>query len=225
MNKLIKISLALITSVLVSSSIAQAASMRKLQRRLQRSLKVEIKINNELMRNKESCTRKLLDSWSSWWREVESPYKVEYLGLLTKLESIEIKDSNSVQTIKGSYISFYHVKSICNGSGMGRSCKTMDSSSLMLKKDIKLEGETPAFDLNLKNNAIISLEYAEDWSSEKRYDTFLKTIYQNVERNNKLFDKYNRLGMVTQLIRPGTDSTLKKRCSFPRLDQILEKLK
>jgi hypothetical protein len=225
MNKIFfKINLLLITFCL--SFNADAASMRKLQKKLKKSLQIEININNELMRNKEACTRNLLESWSNWWKEVKSPYKEQYIKRLSKLTSLNILRSNSVQTINGEFKSLYLVKKICTGGRLGRTCKTLDSTHLKIKKSVKFQGETPRYELNLENSrGTIFLEYAEDWSAEKRYDTFNRVIFQNVERDNKLFEKYSRYGQIGQLVRPGTDSTLKKYCSFPRLDQILTKLK
>ena len=218
-----KLNLSLIVGILISSS-ASGASMRRLQKRLSKSLNTEIKINNQLMRNKETCTRKLLESWSGWWKNVESPYKEQYIKSLRKINSIDISRSNAVQKIEGEYKSVYLVKQVCTGGILGRSCSIQDSINLKLQKNVTLNGRTPRFEMILSPNTKIYLEFAEDWSSEKRYDTFKRVIFENLERNNNLFDRYLRSGQIGQVVRPGTDSTLKKHCAFPRLDQIFSKL-
>jgi hypothetical protein len=218
MKKLIIISILLTTS-------AHALSLKKLHKRLKRELKIDLNIKEELIRNSDNCTRLILENWYYWWKEVKSPHKEKYLTKIQKLKSLNILNSNLVQNIEGSYTSVHLVKNVCSGSGMGRSCKTHDSVSLKLKKNITKTGEDPKFDLKVDKTGEIIMEYSSDFAVSKRYDTFSRVVYENVERDNKLFDKYSRYGQIYQLVRPGTDSSLKVHCSYPRLDQIISQIK
>ncbi len=214
--------------ILVIALVATSAhgmSLKKLQRKLKRDLKVDLNIKDELIRNKDNCTRLFLENWYYWWQEVKSPYKEEYLKKIQKLDSINILSSNPVQKIEGKYTSVHLVKNFCTGSGMGRSCQTKDSVSIKLKMDVTKTGEDPKFSLKINKAADIVMEYSDDMAVTKRYDTFSRVVYENVERDNKLFDQYSRYGQIYQLVRPGTDSSAKVHCSYPRLDQMISRIK
>ncbi len=211
--------------ILAVSTVAQANTIKKFQRKLKKELKREVFINSTLIRNKDRCSTEMLRSWFDWWKQVKKPYKAQYLNKLEKLSKINILRSNKVQTITGSYSSVYLVKKICTGGRLGQNCKTLDSKHLKLQKEIKITGSKPEFELQIGDSADIYLEFTEDSASSKRYDTFSIKSFKDLNRDPSLLKRYILFGNVTQLIRPGTDNSVKTNCSYPRLDQIISRLK
>jgi hypothetical protein len=213
----------LFTSIILSlSTIAFSAdSVKKNSRSLSRGLKTKVIPTSELVKQNDFCTRKMLQDWKDWWKQVEKPYIEKYRNQFKKLSKIEIISSKQTQSITGSQSQVYLIKNHCTGGILGRSCKKVDSKFFRLKTNLQISGSTPKYELTVGNTARVFIEYAQDSSALKRYDTFTIPVYEKVEKNVKLFDRYYLMGMIGQIVNPGTNTNSRKICSYPQLPEIL----
>lgn len=214
----------ILISLLLSTSNLYAANLKRMQKKLSRSIEINIDIADSLLKSKDHCTHLMLESWQNWWDQVESPYKEQYLKKLKALSKIEIKTSTESQTITGKQEQLYLVKTVCTGGPLSRSCKSLDSRSIRLNPNLIINGETPQFEMNLGTNAQIHLEYSKDSSALKRFDTFTQMVFYKVEEDNTLFKKYHLGGLISQVIKPGTDISERLICSKPSFSDLIEKL-
>lgn len=211
----------ILLALLISNNSFAANSIKKSIKKLSKKIKIKIIVEDSLVKEKEICTRQMFKAWESWWDQVESPYKEQYINSLKKLSSINIKSSKVVQSISGNQNQLFLIKSVCTGGPLGRSCQKLDSSFFRFKSNLKLSGQTPKFELNIGSSADIHIEKSEDSSTLKRYDTYSKSVYEKVLKNKKLFDNYYRIGIIGQMVKPGTDNSQRILCSFPQFAEIL----
>jgi hypothetical protein len=205
----------------ISSFAHSSDSIKKNSRKLSRGIKIKVSVISDLSNSNEYCIKKMLQDWYDWWKEVESPYIEKYRKEFKKLSKIEVISSKQTQTISGSQDQLYLIKSHCTGGVLGRSCSKLDSKFFRLKTKLQISGSTPKYDLNIGNSAKVFIEYSLDSSALKRYDTFTKAVFEKVEKNNKLFENYFKIGMIGQLINPGTNTNIRRLCSYPQLPEIL----
>ena len=208
----------------ISSTALSSDSVRKNSRKLSRGIKIKVTASAELSNKNEYCTRQMLQDWQDWWKEVKKPYIEKYRKEFSKLSKIEITSSKQTQSITGSQDQLYLIKSHCTGGVLGRSCSKLDSKYFRLKIKLQISGTTPKYDINIGSSANVYIEYAQDSSALKRYDTFTRSVFEKVEKNNKLFENYFKIGMIGQLVNPGTNTSVRKLCSYPQLPEILLQL-
>lgn len=210
--------------LLSSSTFSYAASIKKLQRKLSKELSVDLKISSSLIKSKDYCSKRMLESWLEWWDEVEPVYKDNYRAKLKNLSEISLLRSEGTQSIEGTQKQLHLIKTICTGGPLSRSCKSKESRSFKFDTNLKLNGTTPKFEMLIGSSAKIYLEFAEDSSALKRYDTFSQKAYFQTEENKKLFANYYKAGIITQIIKPGTDTSKRTICSYPNLADLILKL-
>ena len=66
-----------------------ADSVKKKSRKLSRGIKIKVSVSTDLSNSNEYCTKKMLQDWQDWWKEVESPYIEKYRKEFKKLSKIE----------------------------------------------------------------------------------------------------------------------------------------
>ena len=71
MKEILLITLAIF---LISPFAHSSDSIKKNSRKLSRGIKIKVTASAELSNINEYCTRKMLQDWQDWWKEVKNPY-------------------------------------------------------------------------------------------------------------------------------------------------------
>lgn len=212
------------SSLILFCSLSYGAILKKLQKKLSKELKVDIKITKSLLKSDDFCSKKMLESWLEWWDEVEPIYKDKYREKLSSLSEISLLRSERTQTIEGSQKQLHLIKTVCTGGPLTRTCTSKDSRSFRFDTKLQMNGTSPLYEILVAGSAKIYLEFAEDVSELKRFDTFSQKAFYQTEENKKLFTNYFKAGIITQLVKPGTDTSKRLLCSTVQLADLILKL-